>query len=89
MTQPARRPLVVVGSELVSPEDLASVAEIAAMFGVTKRSARKYAARPDFPEPLGRVSAGPIWRRDEVDRWGREHLPLRVGRPPKQRDHPS
>jgi hypothetical protein len=77
------RPLLDVGSPVVSPEELASIAEISEIFGVTKRIAGKYVARPDFPAPLGRVSAGPIWRRADVERWGKEHLPLRPGRPPK------
>lgn len=68
----------------MSPEDLASVAEIAEMFGVTKRTALRYIRRPGFPVPLGRVTAGPIWLRDEVEAWGRENLPLRTGRPPKE-----
>jgi hypothetical protein len=53
------------------------------MFGVAKATASKYAERADFPQPLGRLKPGPVWRRVDVERWGRENLPLRGGRPPK------
>jgi predicted DNA-binding transcriptional regulator AlpA len=75
------RPLA---SELVLPEELASVAEIAEMFGISRRTVHRYIRRSDFPAPLGRVAAGPIWGRSEVEAWGREHLPLPSGRPRKR-----
>ncbi len=61
--------------------ELAGLAEIAAMFGVTKDTALKYADRPDFPEPLDRLASGRIWRRSDVEQWGRANLPLPPGRP--------
>jgi predicted DNA-binding transcriptional regulator AlpA len=68
----------------LSAEELAGLAEIAAMFGVTKATAQKYAKRADFPEPLGEIAAaGRVWRRDEVQAWGTATLPLRPGRPRK------
>lgn len=68
----------------MSPEDLASVREVAEILGVNRRTAARYIAHSTFPEPLGRVAAGPIWRREDVERWGREQLPLpRSGRPRK------
>ena len=77
------RPRLFVGSASVPPEELASIAEIAEMLGVTKRTAYRYIERADFPEPLGRVSAGPIWLRADVQAWGKKHLPLPPGRPRK------
>jgi hypothetical protein len=69
----------------LSPEDLAGLAEIAEIFGVTKATAQKYARRADFPEPLGEIAAaGRVWRRADVDAWGKETLPLRPGRPRKR-----
>lgn len=71
---------------LVSPEDLAGLAEIAELLGTTKRTAQKYTRRRDFPEPLGEVTAaGRIWLRKDVEAWGNAHLPLPTGRPPKER----
>jgi predicted DNA-binding transcriptional regulator AlpA len=68
----------------VSPEDALSVSEIADLFGVKRISAHRYTLRDDFPEPLATTSGGRVWLRRDVERWGREHLPLKPGRPPKQ-----
>ena len=69
----------------MSPEELASIAEIADMLGVTERTAQRYADRADFPHPIERVAGGRIriWRRDDVAAWHRDHAP-RPGRPPKR-----
>jgi hypothetical protein len=67
----------------VAPDELASLAEISAMFEVTKRTAQRYVERPDFPAPIERLATGRIWRRSTVEAWGRDHLPLPQGRPRK------
>lgn len=66
----------------VSPE-LASLSEIAALLSVTKRTAQRYAERGDFPHPVDTLATGRIWRRADVEAWGKASLPLRTGRPPK------
>jgi predicted DNA-binding transcriptional regulator AlpA len=63
---------------------LVGLAEIAELFGVTKVTAHKYTQRDDFPEPIDRLAAGPIWRFSDVEQWGRQTLPLRTGRPRKR-----
>lgn len=69
----------------VSSEEIVGLVEIAEMFGVTKRTAARWRSRPDFPEPLARLSAGLIWRRVDVEKWAARTLPLpRTGRPPKE-----
>ena len=69
----------------VSPEDLVSLSEIAELLGCHKRTAQRYVERDDFPEPLGRLASGRVWSREDVERWGRERLPLpRPGRPRKR-----
>jgi predicted DNA-binding transcriptional regulator AlpA len=66
----------------MSPE-LAGLAEVAEIFGVTKRTAWNYTQRDDFPEPVDRLASGPIWRRADIERWKEEHRPpLPPGRPP-------
>jgi predicted DNA-binding transcriptional regulator AlpA len=68
----------------LSRDELAGLAEIAELFGVTKATAQKYANRSDFPEPLGEIAAaGRVWRRVDVKAWGTANLPLRPGRPKK------
>jgi predicted DNA-binding transcriptional regulator AlpA len=71
---------------------LAGVAEVSEILGVTKQTALKYAARDDFPEPIDRLASGPVWKRVDVERWGKKH-PAKVtgrrfsapGRPPQQK----
>jgi hypothetical protein len=64
----------------MSPE-LAGLAEIAAMLEVTKRTASNYTQRDDFPEPIDRLAAGPVWRRSDIEEWAGRTLPLPPGRP--------
>jgi hypothetical protein len=75
--------LALVGSPAMNPAELAGLHEIAEMFGVTKNTALKYAGRSDFPAAVDRLAAGPVWRLADVEAWGREHLPLPTGRPPR------
>ncbi len=77
------RPLSSAESPVSPANDLLGLAELAAMLVVTKGTARRYAARGDFLAPLGRLASGPVWRRAEVERWARDHLPLPPGRPRK------
>ena len=70
----------------MSLEELAGFTEVAEILGVHKRTAQRYIARADFPEPVGRLARGRVWRREDVEQWGRSHLPLpRSGRPRKIR----
>ena len=84
ITQTVIRP-IAYGSP-VSLE-LLGLAEVAELLGVTKRTATRYAQRSDFPEPIARLRAGPIWLRKDVVAWARSGPPPRPGRPlkaPKQ-----
>jgi predicted DNA-binding transcriptional regulator AlpA len=65
-------------------EEIVGVMAIAGLLGVTSRTARRYATRPDFPKPLARLGVGRVWRRDDVETWASRTLPLRTGRPPER-----
>ncbi len=69
-------------------EDLVGITEIASLLGVAKVTAKRYAARDDFPEPEGRLAGRiRVWREQDVLDWAERTLPLpRPGRPPKPRD---
>ena len=70
--------------EGVSPE-LAGLAEVAEMLGVTKRTVSNYTRREDFPQPVDRLASGPIWRRTDIEAWKDEHEPpLPPGRRPSK-----
>lgn len=64
--------------------ELAGLAEVAELLEVTKRTALSYSRRPDFPEPLDRLAAGPVWRREDIEEWAARRLPLPRGRPAGQ-----
>lgn len=66
------------------PPELASLAEVATVLKVPKRTAARYVDRPGFPPPVDTLDVGRIWRRADVEKWGRENLPLPRGRPPKR-----
>jgi predicted DNA-binding transcriptional regulator AlpA len=68
---------------------LASIAEIARILDVRKATAARYANRADFPEPVGRVGAGPVWWRAAVETWGAANLPLPEGEPAHRREQPG
>jgi prophage regulatory protein len=59
------------------------LAEVAALLGVSKRTATRYTAREDFPEPAAVLAMGPIWCRAEVEAWISKG-PIRRGRPPRK-----
>jgi predicted DNA-binding transcriptional regulator AlpA len=61
--------------------------EMAKLFGVSKHTAWTYVTNEalKFPPPEDTLKAGAVWRRSEVEKWGKKHLPLPVGRPPKKR----
>ena len=76
---------ILVGSSLVSPDEIVALSEIADMLGVTRRTVQRYMDRDDFPAPLGVLAGGRrVWRRDDVAEWGRQTLPLSEGRPARK-----
>lgn len=67
--------------------ELASLAEVATILGVPKRTAARYVDRADFPTPIDELDVGRIWRIQDVKRWGDATLTadgrLPTGRPPR------
>jgi predicted DNA-binding transcriptional regulator AlpA len=68
---------------MVSRGSIVGLAEIAELFGVSKRTASRYALRGDFPRPVARLRAGPVWMEDDVRSWAAPVPPVRRGRPPR------
>ena len=49
---------------------IVGVTEIANMLDMTRQGAAQLIERTDnFPEPLGRIAAGPVWRESDIKRW--------------------
>lgn len=68
----------------VDPDDLAGVAELAALFGVGRTTVSNWADRRDrigFPSPVKRLAMGPVWDSQEVLRWYLRYIPEKGGRP--------
>ena len=66
---------------------LVGLAEVAEVLGVSRRTAARYTRRSDFPEPVARLRAGPVWQEDDVLAWARSEPAARPGKPlkaPKQ-----
>lgn len=62
-------------------DELATGGDIARRLGVSRERVRQLAQRDDFPEPLGRLGRGQVWRWADVEAWahetGREvHIPV-------------
>lgn len=51
---------------------LVGVAEIARMLAVSRQRVSQLAETKDFPEPVVRLSAGPVWEREAVEVWARQ-----------------
>ncbi len=49
------------------------ITEIAKRLGVTRQYAHRLTRLPDFPVPLGRITAGAVYRTEDVERWIAEH----------------
>jgi hypothetical protein len=52
---------------------LAGIHEIAELRGVSRQRAGQIAAKADFPEPIDRIAAGPVWWLADVEAWHEEH----------------
>jgi prophage regulatory protein len=50
---------------------LVGLTEIAEMLGVSRQYADRLVKQSDFPCPEAVITAGRIWRREDVERWGR------------------
>jgi hypothetical protein len=68
---------------MVHTTRLVGLAEVAELFHVSKRTASRYVVRADFPPPVARLRAGPIWLEDDVRIWAAPVPPVKRGRPRK------
>lgn len=50
---------------------LAGVREVAELLGVSRQRVSQLAEKPDFPKPLDRIAAGPVWRLADVKAWAK------------------
>ena len=62
--------------------DLAGVAEVAAMLGVSRQRLDALRKRHEFPAPVANLAAGPVWRKGDLTRFA-DGWHRKPGRPPK------
>lgn len=75
------RPASGVASRAVPPDQLAQLAEVAEILGVSRATAARAVDRPGFPAPVERLSTGRVWARSDVEEWRRANPPRGRGRP--------
>ena len=69
----------------MSPAELAQLAEVAEILGVSRATAARAVDRDDFPAPVDVLATGRVWRRRDVERWSNKNPPRGRGRPAKNR----
>jgi predicted DNA-binding transcriptional regulator AlpA len=47
-------------------------AEVAELLGVSRTRVGQLAQREDFPRPVIRLAAGPVWESADIERWARD-----------------
>ena len=64
--------MILSESSITVPDvDLVGLKEIGELLGVSKQRAGQLAEQVGFPQPLGEISAGRVWRRADVEAWAR------------------
>lgn len=62
-------------------QDLVGIAETAGLLNVSRQRVGQLVGRPDFPAPIARLSAGPVWTRHSIDAFNRSWSRKITGRP--------
>lgn len=65
------------------PRNLVGAAEAALLLSVSRQRVGQLAERPDFPAPIARLSAGPVWTRTSIEAFDQSWSRKITGRPPK------
>ncbi len=60
------------------------VSDAASELNMSRQAFAKLRERPDFPDPIGDTSSGPIWNLDSLVSWAGSRSRLRAGRPPAE-----
>jgi len=52
---------------------LMGVTEVAKRLDVSRQRVHQLRSKPDFPEPVAMLAAGPIWESKDIEDWIAEH----------------
>ena len=61
--------------------DLLGLAEVADLLKTSRRNAIRWTQGDDFPDPIVRLRATPVWKRADVERWAKRRKPNGRRRP--------
>lgn len=64
------------------PQDLIGVSEAADLLRVSRQRVSQLLERPEFPPPVARLSAGPVWARASIEAFLKDWPRKPTGRPP-------
>lgn len=54
------------------PEHLMGIAEIAELLGVSRTRVHQLRAADALPAPYDALAMGPVWLREDIERWARD-----------------
>jgi hypothetical protein len=63
--------------------DLVGVAEASAILGWDRRRVSTYVRRGAFPDPVASLASGRVWRREDVEAFGRDRASRKGRRIPR------
>ncbi|MEJ7831740.1 MAG: AlpA family phage regulatory protein [Nocardioides sp.] len=52
--------------------ELVGVAEVAKLLGISRARVGQLAKTANFPEPVARLAAGPVWESADIQKWARQ-----------------
>ncbi|NBQ47120.1 MAG: DNA-binding protein [Sphingobacteriia bacterium] len=59
---------------LIATENICGTAEVAEMLGIAKQRIHALRKNPEFPQPIIKIAATPIWDRLEIAKWATRKL---------------
>jgi predicted DNA-binding transcriptional regulator AlpA len=63
----------------VDEPEVAAVAEIAELLGVSRQRVYRLIERSDFPQPIAELSVGRVWRTTDIQKWARRTGRVQTG----------
>ena len=70
-----------MASRTIKVENIVGLSEVASRCGSTPHAVWNWTQRPDFPEPITRVSNKPVWNWLDIDKWNKSWVRSKGGSP--------
>jgi predicted DNA-binding transcriptional regulator AlpA len=59
---------------LIASENICGTAEVAEILGIAKQRIHALRKNPEFPQPIIKIAATPIWNRLDIAKWATRNL---------------